>query len=210
MDERQTDEMTDAMLDQEIERALAVDPSPEFLARVRVHIATQPARVEWWSWPMVVAGAAVAVAAVVTVLVWRPGASQSDVPRAASPSIAAMPLEMPLISAPPDVAGLRREQSTQASTIARGAVIAAAPAPADRSTPHEPEVLIAADEAAALRRLMRATWTNSAAPAALVAAGTELAALEPFEDLELAPIREIAPIRIEPLQLAAREEGVRQ
>ena len=36
------DPMNDAALEREIERALAVDPSPEFVARVRTRIAEEP------------------------------------------------------------------------------------------------------------------------------------------------------------------------
>ena len=46
------------MIDQEIRDALKVEPSPEFLARVRTRIANEPAPSAWrWSWTFAAAGA---------------------------------------------------------------------------------------------------------------------------------------------------------
>jgi hypothetical protein len=36
--------------DQELRALVSVDPSPEFVARIRTTIATQPARTRWFSW----------------------------------------------------------------------------------------------------------------------------------------------------------------
>lgn len=67
------DPMNDAALERDIERALAVDPSPEFLARVRTRIAEEPSpasrRLGWLF--AGVATAAVA-ASVVALVVLRP------------------------------------------------------------------------------------------------------------------------------------------
>ena len=43
------DALNDAALDREIDRALSVDPSAEFVARVRTRIANEPARAPWGS-----------------------------------------------------------------------------------------------------------------------------------------------------------------
>jgi hypothetical protein len=51
MDDRQPDALTDAAIDREIRAALSVDPSPEFLARVRTRIASEPVESGFrWSW----------------------------------------------------------------------------------------------------------------------------------------------------------------
>ena len=66
------DPVKDAALEREIERALAVDPSPEFLVRVRARIADAPApasRGFGWRFAGV---AAAAVAAVVALVMLRP------------------------------------------------------------------------------------------------------------------------------------------
>jgi hypothetical protein len=57
------DTLTDDPLATEIERALAVDPSPEFLARVRTHVATLPdqRRSPWWLGWALASGAVVAL-----------------------------------------------------------------------------------------------------------------------------------------------------
>src|SRR5262245_46902289 len=67
------DPVKDAALEREIERALAVDPSPEFLARVRARIADEPApAARGFGWLFAgVAATAVAVA-VVAVVMLRP------------------------------------------------------------------------------------------------------------------------------------------
>src|SRR5260370_303237 len=47
-----------AMIDQEIRDALNVDPSPEFLARVRTRVANEPEPSTWrWSWTIATVGA---------------------------------------------------------------------------------------------------------------------------------------------------------
>ena len=57
-------------LDREIEDLLAVDPSPEFVAKVRQRIAAEPAPSSWWlSWRPIIAGAGLA-AVVVAGLLW--------------------------------------------------------------------------------------------------------------------------------------------
>jgi hypothetical protein len=57
-------------LDREIEDLLAVDPSPDFVARVRQHVASQQAPRAWWfSWRLAPAGAGLAVV-VMGALLW--------------------------------------------------------------------------------------------------------------------------------------------
>jgi hypothetical protein len=80
MRERRPDEpLTDASLDREIEAAVAVDPSPEFLARVRARVGSESIQTLWWrrrEW-VVPATAVAMVAIAVAVVTWlgpRPGA----------------------------------------------------------------------------------------------------------------------------------------
>ena len=57
------------MTDQEIRDALKVDPSPEFLARVRTRIAGEPAPSAWrWSWTVAAVGALAAVVLIAVVM----------------------------------------------------------------------------------------------------------------------------------------------
>jgi hypothetical protein len=66
MDGHRHDQVTDAALDREIESMLAVDPSPEFAARVRARVGEGPVPVQWWRhWKLGVAGAVAVTAALV-------------------------------------------------------------------------------------------------------------------------------------------------
>jgi hypothetical protein len=77
------------MTDQEIRDALRVDPSPEFLARVRTRIAGEPAPSAWrWSWTVAAVGALAALVLIAVVLS-RPrheNPSAPDVARAFTPA----------------------------------------------------------------------------------------------------------------------------
>ena len=67
-DHRSADPLTDAALDRDLEAALAVDPSPELVARVRTRV--QRERDASWSpmqWRM---GAAAAAIVVVVAVAW--------------------------------------------------------------------------------------------------------------------------------------------
>ena len=83
------DPMNDAALEPEIERALAVDPSPEFLVHVRARIADEPAPASrGFGW--LFAGVATVAAAAVLVLAMRmisPARPPATAPLLASRSI---------------------------------------------------------------------------------------------------------------------------
>jgi hypothetical protein len=83
------DPVKDAALEREIERALAVDPSPEFLVRVRARIADEPAPApRGFGW--LFAGVATVAAAAVVVLAVRmvsPARPPATAPLLASRSI---------------------------------------------------------------------------------------------------------------------------
>jgi hypothetical protein len=68
---RHVDPVTDASLDREIETMLAVEPSAEFLARVRARVVEEPAPGGWRvRWDLGLAAAAV-VAVAAAVVLWR-------------------------------------------------------------------------------------------------------------------------------------------
>jgi hypothetical protein len=67
------DPVKDAALEREIERALAVDPSPEFLVRVRARIADEPAPASrGFGWLFAGVAATAVAAAAVAVVMLRP------------------------------------------------------------------------------------------------------------------------------------------
>ena len=83
--------LPDEILDREIEQALGVDPSPEFLARVRVRVSSDPAasQSKWYLlWPAAAAGVA-ATALVVAIYVGPAPPDTSAVPASAAPTVVA-------------------------------------------------------------------------------------------------------------------------
>ena len=81
----------DRDIDRDIARAMAVDPSPEFLARVRTQIADEPAPRAWRiSWAMGFAGAAVVAVAIVYAVALTP--TRRTTPAAPSQTLAATSL----------------------------------------------------------------------------------------------------------------------
>ncbi len=110
---RSEDALTESAIDREIERALAVEPSPEFMARVRRRIANEPTPTAWRAPWVVLAIGAMAGVMVVVIAVSRPAQKPSpssanaplpgkpvgDVLRAPAPAIG--PPEKSAAAAPP-------------------------------------------------------------------------------------------------------------
>jgi hypothetical protein len=69
MDGRRIDAVTDESLDREIASLLAVEPSPEFLARVRTRVADATPHGSWVGWQLNVA-AGLALATIVATAIW--------------------------------------------------------------------------------------------------------------------------------------------
>jgi hypothetical protein len=151
-------------LDREIEDLLAVDPSPEFVAKTRQRIAAEPAPFSWWlSWRPVTAG--VGLAAVVAAgLLWPSATPVAPTDgRANAPTIdrTSAPAREASVATPP-----RRRVSTAPNRLA------------------SPPVLIQRDEAKAmnllLTRVREGTLPDMAeAMAAVDAAGPEWIAIPP-------------------------------
>jgi hypothetical protein len=164
-------------LNADIRRALAVEPSPEFLARVRTRIASEPApsrHVLWmWAASAIVATALVIIAAIVR----RPAAP--------IPPLASAPLAVGAIGSIPamarDDAFLRRGVSIRSERTAPTRV---------REVKREPEVLIAADEAKALRQLILGVQEGriQLAPALAASARLEAITIEPIIITPIPPL----------------------
>ena len=188
--ERSGGAMTDTAIDREVQAALAVDPSPEFLARVRTRIATEPAGdASWLSWKVVAAGA-LAVAILMAVVVSRPEGTPTAVSQASR-------AEDVRLAPPAAVEPPRRAETPEARTRAWRAE-----APEARRRP-EPEILLDPAETRALRRLIAGTRDGSLDLSASLRAATPTA-------MDLPPIDAIviAPLTIDPLTPSG-EEGVR-
>jgi hypothetical protein len=89
-EKRHANAPADATLEREIESLLAVDPSPEFLARVRTRLAEEPAPSRWqfrWSFLLLPAAAA-AILAMIVLLSTQMGRSRApaqDIAHALAP-----------------------------------------------------------------------------------------------------------------------------
>src|SRR5262245_14617938 len=204
-------------VDQELQKALDVDPSPEFLARVRTRIASEPAPSGWRAWWMLAVGAAAAAAVIaVAMLISR----QSIAP--ASTETVASKLEPATSTAPAqatrnqDAAALdarasggrdSREAEPHARAPQERRVVAQASrdvAPGNSwSEPERVEVLLDPREVAMLRRLIAGVGTGRIDLKPLTEPG-------PFSIAETAPLEDIliAPLSIEPLEPGG--EGARQ
>ena len=87
--DRSREPLNDLDVDRELQSLLAADPSPEFVARIRTRIASEPeppqssvaglqlptAWVWWWSWKFAVGVAAAAAVVVLAVAISRPRTS---------------------------------------------------------------------------------------------------------------------------------------
>jgi hypothetical protein len=184
------DALSDAALDRELERAFAIDPSPEFMARVRAQLADEPARTwrAYLSWPFAAAAAAAIVAAAIAVQM----SNRSAVSPPAAPAQAARSTA-PVVPARP---AIRRRVSSERQPRVAPAVAAARGAA-------EPAALLDPRETQALRRLIDGVRTGRVELRPNVRASAQTV-------MELPPVTDIviAPITIEPLAPRGAE-GVR-
>ncbi len=132
-------------VDREIESALAVDPSPEFLARVRERIAGEPAPLRHGLWLVFANGVAVAFVIALVLMASFQNADRSPVPALA-------PSPAPAVAAPPASA----VSVAPASGVASGVDRAIRPAGLRVHPRRWPDVLVSASEANALRELLEA------------------------------------------------------
>jgi len=185
--------MTDAALDRAIRRALAVDPSPEFAARVRQRVVREPAawRLEW---ALVTAGA-LAAGAIVLIVVSRAPQTAPAPPTLTARSIGGSGRLQEDVRADQHV---RTIAPRGRDVVTRGGHI-----DPHRQRDHEPEVLIDAREAAALRALYEGASIGRIDLTPLAALIARVAT--PAEPPDLV----IPPIAIEPLT-PENGEGVRQ
>jgi len=193
--------LTDSQLDRELESALGIEPSPEFLARVRTRVFVEPERSRWRR-AVVIAGfsrafqptVAMALAAVLLAIVvsglMRDGASRrptATVTDRGSP-------ERPLISDGSDIGGAAIRGTGRVGVTARVRTKAVFTSPRRRDNP---EVLISQDDRRAFDALLIAVAENR-----LPVRATPVD--EADRSLAIAPLQ-IQQLRIEPLQLTGLE-----
>jgi len=109
------DSLTDSEIDRALATALAVEPSPEFVARVRMRIASEPGPSDWrLSWVIAAGACTLALAVAVTVMQMNHPVLAPGVPSRALGGLSFLPALLP---GPPGIAALaslrvRREKPT--------------------------------------------------------------------------------------------------
>ena len=201
MNPERFDQAADDALDREVRGLLAIEPSPQFHARVGARIASESAagsarRAVWLG-----AGLALAAAGIIIVAVVSPRQAPRSAHGQQRPALAA---RGSVGMAPAISADARRLHSTEASpsieAFARGARSAEAFARRSRSADafarqqREPEILLAPDETRALRALLAGVRDGRIDLTPVSQATTpDVMELEPIRNLVIAPIV-IAPV----------------
>jgi hypothetical protein len=223
-DHRSADALTDE-LDRDLEAALAVDPSSGFVTRVRARVQSER-DVRWSPFQWRFAPAAVAivvVAAVVLGMSWPnrsqiaqkgPVAQEAAVAQNASgtqtaPVVPESPVAQDPSTARPEPARPRVDrEGVEGRALRAGfspAPKRAVASPTRRSASrNDPEVIIAAGEARALRRLFADVRNGLIDLSSLQEGAPASAALQPPSDIAF------PPITFEPIAVETAEEGERQ
>ena len=188
MDER----VNDAAFDRQIESLLGVEPSPEFVARVRARVADEPEPGRWWtSWTLAVAGAGGVV--IIAMLAW-PSPEVTPSNHAA--------VELPRIAAGAPSRAL--PQPTPLPQPGRPTAVRAVAATFERDRGIHidlPEVVLGDNEVkayAALVANIRRSRFDAAVPAAPNQnTPLEIKELPPVEPIEIEPIVRVAALQAE-------------
>jgi hypothetical protein len=214
MDAQRRDAMIDPAdaIDREIRAALAVEPSAEFVARVRTRLASEPAAAGW-SWRHSWGFALTAVAAVAIALALYFVRPVNVPPPDAASSIAKA--DVPLDAAPPPAPSRSPESlalpvplPTPSSNASRPMVArrpVAQPRSTDPAPPPEAEILIDARESSALRALILGARDGRVNLEPVLRASTPA-------PMDLPPVGaiDIPFLTIDPIAPGTGEEGVRQ
>jgi len=176
-------------LEREIESLLAVEPSPEFVARVRTRVAQEPEPGGWrLSWMLAVTSAVVVVA--LAVMVW-PSAdpTPSNAPSLEPPRVAEV--TDPIAPAPSSVAPVQATQATRAAVATR--VV-----PVEAMAIDLPEVVLGANEVnaytALVARIRQRRFDVAVPTAPDPSVPLEVKELPPLEPLEIEPIVKLATL----------------
>jgi hypothetical protein len=138
MDEHRQDfPLTDNEVDRALGELLDVEPSPDFVARVRTRIDGEPVAPRWLGWRLVPVGAALASLLVIAV-VWSAGKKSEDPPQPPATLITQAPVN-PVVVPPPQ-------------TLNANAPEVAAPSPIEPS----PTVLVSRAEVEGVRYFVSA------------------------------------------------------
>jgi hypothetical protein len=203
--DRSGDQVTESGVDRELQAMLAVDPSPEFVARVRTRIAIElPPSASWLSWKLAIAGA---LAAAVTVAVTLPRPKAAPRPerveaRAASGDVGRTTPPAAAVARTPAETQHREKYGPSASRRTGGPTAAAR---RETVVSAEPEVLIDVREARAIRAFIDNARNGRMEVAPFLSdPPPQLMEAQSLQDIY------IAPIEFEPLTAGNSEKGVPQ
>jgi hypothetical protein len=192
--------MDDKSLNRAIESALNAEPSPEFLARVRTRMSIEPAPSRWrLAWVMVpaVSVGVVALAFVIATSL-RPDLAPPNQAVAPAPDRPGAPVALAEVAEP-----VARDDRR---TVRR---VRLQPDRMPGTASRLPEVLVSVDERRTLEYVAAMVSDGRVADLTVERADTGLEAVT-LRDVEIVPLSGLAPVRIEPLQIARLEEGERQ
>lgn len=178
MDGHKHEGLSDEALQREIDAVLGVDPSPEFLPRVRARIASERMRDGWmWSWRLAAAAASVAALTFVGLWIVRAPATES-----LEATVATMTPETPIAPAP-HVSAPAQQPRVVAVRTSRNV------SPRQRTAVTTPEVVVSNDEAVALRQLVVAIANRQVKAVDIPELGVESVPLPALEEIVLEPIK---------------------
>ncbi|HVQ12860.1 MAG TPA: hypothetical protein VMS40_04690 [Vicinamibacterales bacterium] len=180
MDGHKHEGLSDDALEREIEAALGVDPSPEFLPRIRARIASERVHEGWmwsssWRW----AGVATTVVAIAVVAVWT---LRDPTPAPRETRV----LDVPPVDAGAASPGPARTESPAPNPVRAVRNVRALGQPASIAPLH---VVVSADEAVGLRQLVVALSARQIKAVDIPTLGVESTPLPPLEEIVLEPIK---------------------
>jgi hypothetical protein len=184
-------------LDDELRALLAVEPSPEFAARVRERLRTEPVSDPRWKWAWI----PLAAAAAVVVLAAYAAVSREAVIPPQPPAVATGPASLPPTSAPASPAPATRHKESAAAVappersprIRRRIPIQPQRVVATVIDRRDPEILIDSRQKVALVRLIAMTQRGT-----MVASGLAEPSDAPISVTEAV---EVAPLVVDQLQV---------
>jgi hypothetical protein len=187
MDGHRSNAMKDTAIDREIQDLLAIDPAPEFTARVRARIEDEAESKPWFTWSRVAVAAgsvaALAVAAVMSV------PSTQTPPSAIAPAMAQTQTAIPAVTPQPIARGEQPPSTATAVARVKHAAIT-------RIARHrDPEVIMPTEELRGMRRLLAMANQGDQAVVALLTVPNSSAETP----LGTPPPIVIQPLTIEPL-----------
>ena len=182
MDGHKHGALSDDVLEREIEAALGVDPSPEFLPRVRARIASERVHEGWmWSSPWRWAGVATTVVAITVVAVWT----------LREPAPAPRETQVLDMAAGNAAAASSRPASTESPAPIPVRAVRKVRRQGPPATIAPLHVVVSADEAVGLRQLVAAIATRQIKAVDIPTLDVESTPLPlpPLEEIVLEPIK---------------------